>query len=92
MQFIKGGFSFRAKKELNFNREIWQKGNKEHRIRDTRDYAKHVEYIWMNPVKAGYVQSPEEYFYSSARLRSEVDPAPPHFHVGLEALRAKTRG
>jgi len=92
MQFVKGGFSFRAKKELNFNREIWQKGNKERRITDTGDYAKHVEYIWMNPVKAGYVQSPEEYFYSSARLRSEVDPAPPHFHVGLEALRAKTRG
>jgi len=92
MQFVKGGFSFRAKKELNFNREIWQKGNKEHRITDTGDYAKHVEYIWMNPVKAGYVQSPEEYFYSSARLRSEVDPAPPHFQVNLEALRAKTRG
>src|SRR5271163_3664839 len=32
MQFIKGGFSFRAKKELNFNGEIWQKGYNEHAV------------------------------------------------------------
>ena len=92
-QFVKGGFSFRAKKELNFNREIWQqKGSQEHRIKDAEDYARHVEYIWMNPVKAGYVQAPEEYWYSSARLRSEVDPAPEHLQMNLRALRAKARG
>lgn len=45
MQFIKGGFSFRAKKEMNFNGEVWQKGYNEHRVRDAEDYAKHVEYI-----------------------------------------------
>ena len=26
VQFIKGGFSYRAKRELNFNHEIWQQG------------------------------------------------------------------
>ena len=92
MQFVKGGFSFRAKKELSFNREIWQKKNKEHRIKDAADYARHVEYIWMNPVKAGYVEAPEDYWYSSARLRSEVDPAPAHLQMNLGALRAKARG
>ena len=79
MQFIKGGFSFRAKKELNFNREIWQKGYNEHRIRDAPEYEQHVEYIWMNPVNAGLAKRPEEFPYSSARLRSEVDAAPFQF-------------
>ena len=79
MQFIKGGFSYRAKKEMNFNFEIWQKGYNEHRIRDADEYAQHVEYVWMNPVKAGLVEQPEEFPYSSARLKAEVDPAPLHF-------------
>ena len=81
MQFIKGGFSYRAKKEMNFNCEIWQKGYNEHRIRDADEYAQHVEYVWMNPVKAGLVEQPEEYLYSSARLKAEVDPAPFQFQL-----------
>jgi putative transposase len=76
MQFIKGGFSFRAKKELGMRYEIWQKGNKEHRIKDTQDYWNHVEYIWNNPVRAGLVSRPEDFAYSSARLRDAVDPPP----------------
>jgi putative transposase len=79
MQFIKGGLSYRAKREMIFNGEIWQKSYNEHRIRDASEYAKHVEYVWMNPVKAGLVQRPEEYPYSSARLKVEVDPAPQQF-------------
>jgi len=79
--FIKGGFSYRAKRELNYNGEIWQKGYNERRIRDASEYAAGVEYIWMNPVKAGMVSRPDEYPYSSARLRGEVDPAPPQFQA-----------
>jgi putative transposase len=85
MQFIKGGFSYRARREMIFNGEIWQKGYNEHRIRDADEYAKHVEYLWMNPVKAGLVEHPEDYPYSSARLKAEVDPAP-------QQLRRKPRG
>ena len=81
MQFVKGGFSFRAKQELKYEEEIWQKGNDDHRIKDAADYAQHVEYIWMNPVRAGLVARPEQYLYSSARLRNEVDPAPRHFQM-----------
>ncbi len=33
VQCIKGGFSFRAKKELGSNMEVWQKGFQDHRIR-----------------------------------------------------------
>jgi putative transposase len=79
MQFIKGGFSRRAKKETLFQGEIWQKGYDEHRIQDATDYSQHVEYIRMNPVKAGRVEKPEDYPYSSARLQTEVDPAPAQF-------------
>ncbi|MGP8155459.1 MAG: REP-associated tyrosine transposase [Candidatus Acidiferrales bacterium] len=79
IQFIKGGFSYRAKKELNLHGEIWQKGYNEHRIKDAGEYAQHAEYIWMNPVNAGLVERPEDYLYSSARLKAEVDPAPIQF-------------
>lgn len=79
MQFIKGGFSYRAKKEMNFNGEIWQKGYNERRIRNADEYAQHAEYVCMNPVRARLVERPEEYQYSSARLKAEVDPAPLQF-------------
>ena len=78
MQYIKGGFSFRAKKELAFEREIWQPGFKDHRIRDTRDYETHVEYVHHNPVRKGMVTKPEDYEYSSANPKIELDP-PPQF-------------
>ena len=48
-------------------------------FRDADEYAKHVEYLWMNPVKAGLVEHPEEYPYSSAQLKAEVDPVPQQF-------------
>jgi len=92
MQFVKGGFSYRAKKELSFNHEIWQKGYNEHRIRDAVEYAQHVEYVWMNPVKAGFVERPEEYLYSSARLKNEVDPAPSQFQRKSHVVATKSRG
>jgi putative transposase len=88
IQFIKGGFSYRAAKEKNLNHEIWQKGYNEHRIRDAAEYAQHVEYIWMNPVKAGLVEHAEEHPYSSARLKSEVDPVPLQFRGGSPRIHA----
>ena len=79
MQFIKGGFSYRAKRELNVNGEVWQKGYNERRVRNAGEYAREVEYIWMNPVKARIVERPEDYLYSSARLKGEVDATPDQF-------------
>jgi putative transposase len=81
IQFINGGFSFRAKKEMNFNGEIWQKGYNEQRIKHAHDYTEKAAYIRMNPVKAGYVNHPEQFPYSSARLLTEIDPPPAHFHL-----------
>ena len=63
MQLIKGGFSFRAKRELNWNGEIWQKGFTDHRIRDEEDWGRHLEYIRKNPLDARLVSGELEYEY-----------------------------
>ena len=52
VQLIKGGFSFRAKRELEWNGEIWQAGFTDHRIRDEEDWKRHLEYIRSNPIEA----------------------------------------
>ena len=69
VQMIKGNFSYRAKKELGYISEIWQKGFSDVRITDRQSYLQHVEYIYDNPVKAGYARSAEEYPYCSAYFR-----------------------
>src|SRR5208337_3945219 len=56
MQLIKGGFSFRAKRELQWNGEIWQPGFTDHRIRDEEDWKRHLQYIRSNPLEAGLVE------------------------------------
>lgn len=76
MQFIKGGFSYRAKKELGSNMEVWQKGFSDHRIRDFADYLHHVSYIRENPVRKHLCGRAEEFAYSSAQSGFELDPVP----------------
>lgn len=43
----------------------WQKRFWEHRIRDERDYANHLDYIHYNPVKHGYVTRAQAWPHSS---------------------------
>ncbi|MGB6687770.1 MAG: transposase [Terracidiphilus sp.] len=76
MQLIKGGFSYRAKKELGSNAEIWQRGFSDHRIRDIEDYDRHVHYIHQNPVKKHLSSGPDQYPYSSAFSGWKLDPIP----------------
>lgn len=66
LQLIKGGFSYRAARELNFKGEIWQRGFTDHRIREEEDFQRHRTYIHMNPVRRGLVPRPEDFSYSSA--------------------------
>jgi putative transposase len=77
LQFIKGGFSYRAKREINFLLEIWQASFVNHRIRDAEDYKRHHTYIWENPVRAGLSERPEQFAWSSASLRVNLDAPPP---------------
>jgi putative transposase len=80
VQFIKGGFSYRVKKELGSNMEIWQKGFSDHRVRDAADFAQHVAYIHTNPLRKHLCESADEYAYCSAHAGFEVDEA----HRGLK--------
>ena len=71
MQFIKGGFSYRLKKELGYLGEVWQRGYSELRVEDERTFSQHRGYIADNPVKAGLVDSPEEFPYCFAYLAKQ---------------------
>jgi putative transposase len=46
-------------------RGIWQRRFWEHAIRDERDYARHIEYCYINPVKHGYVRRVRDWPHSS---------------------------
>ena len=46
-------------------RGLWQRRFWEHTIRDERDYAAHVDYVHINPVKHGLVACVREWPYSS---------------------------
>jgi putative transposase len=76
VQLIKGGFSYKAKRELGSNAEIWQRGFADHRIRDAEDYDRHVRYIHLNPVKKHLCDSPVAHRYSSAYPGWKLDPVP----------------
>jgi len=68
MQFIKGGFSYRLKKEFGYLGEVWQRGFSEVRVEDRQSFLQHREYIAENPVRAGLVDSPEKFPYCFAYL------------------------
>ena len=87
VQFIKGGFSYRANKELGSKLEVWQKGFSDHRIRDACDYRIHQIYVQQNPVRKHLCERAEHYPYSSAMPGIDLDPAP----LGLKPARLEER-
>jgi len=76
LQLIKGGFSYRVRKELGFGGEIWQKSFYDRRVRDVDDYFAYRHYIRQNPVKRGLANAAETYPYSSARPEFVMDKVP----------------
>jgi putative transposase len=88
MQLIKGGFSYRLKKDFGFDGEVWQRGFADDRINDGESFAQHREYIRQNPVRAGLTASPEEFPFCFTYLaRQKVAGAKAR---GLEALSGTT--
>ena len=69
MQLIKGGFSFRAGKDLGFKGEIWSRGFSDVQVHDEISFTGHRSYIEMNPIRAGLCNSPEEYPFGSYYLK-----------------------
>ena len=73
VQWIKGGFSFRLKRETDYTGEVWQRGFSDHRVHDAENFAAHCRYIAENPVKDGLAASPEDFpwcFRALARQKS----------------------
>jgi putative transposase len=85
LQLIKGGFSYRARRELGFAGEIWQTSFYDRRVRGSEDYERFRTYIHQNPVKRGLATAAEEYPYSSA-AGFVLDDVPQRLKpLGLEA-------
>jgi len=76
VQFIKGGFAFRAGRELGFQAPVWQKGFSEVRVLDAEVFEGVRKYIHNNPVKRHLVQEPFQFPFSSA-------------HAGLNSIRLR---
>lgn len=66
--FIKGGFSRR----LGSKTPVWQRGFKDHRIRDAEDMQVRRDYLYHNPVRANLVAAAQLYPYSSANCSDEA--------------------
>jgi len=90
VQLIKGGFSFRAKRELEWNGEIWQPGFTDHRIRDEEDWSRHLEYIRTNHLEAKLVEDIALYEFvgfPNIEFPRGLKPASP----GEQDVRAEAR-
>jgi putative transposase len=73
VQYIKGGSARRLGKELGLHFPVWQRGFSDHRLRDVEDYQIHVRYIEHNPVKRGLVELANQYPWSSASGKFQLD-------------------
>ena len=54
-----------AVRKANNERGIWQRRYWEHTIRNDKDYAAHVDYCHINPVKHGLVKQVKDWPYST---------------------------
>ncbi len=84
VQLIKGGFAFRAGRELGFRAPVWERGFSEVRVFGSEAYRRIREYIALNPMRRGLAESSTAYLYSSVQGGFELDSVPqglkPLFH------------
>jgi putative transposase len=85
VQFIKGGFAFRAARELGAQTPFWQKGFSEIRIVDASAFQRVAAYIRNNPVAAGLVADSSGYVHSSAHAGFDLDPPPQWMKINRSA-------
>ncbi|WMS86855.1 REP-associated tyrosine transposase [Pleionea litopenaei] len=57
-------------------RGVWQRRFWEHKIRNEIDYARHIDYMYFNPVRHGYVERVQDWPHSSFHrdVRNKVYP------------------
>jgi putative transposase len=81
VQLIKGGFSYRRRKEFGYSSEVWQRGFSDVRIEDQASFLQHRRYIAESPVKKGLADTADEFpfcFNYLARRRASEAKAPEH--------------
>ena len=61
VQLVKGGFSFRAGRELGMRSPIWQKGFSDRRITGFDEFERVRSYIHKNPIKQQLVREAPQY-------------------------------
>lgn len=91
LQFIKGGFSFQARKRFGMRCEIWQTSFYDRRVRDAEEYERLKKYIHENPVSRGLVEEPGQWIFGSVNPRFEKDEVPQWlkpFHAGAARMQA----
>jgi putative transposase len=76
VQYIKGGSARRMGKELIIRFPVWQRGFSDYRTRDGQDFAAHVQYLELNPVKRRLAAGVKDYWWSSASGRYPADDVP----------------
>jgi len=88
VQFVKGGFSFRAGKEFGLTGRIWNHRFDGKTVEDWQAFEAVRRYIRRNPVKAGSAEEESGYEFSSAHSTAELDDVP----EGLKPLNLQEVG
>jgi putative transposase len=88
---IPGGEPLTTTRRVRGERGIWQRRYWEHMIRDERDYSRHIDYCWLNPVKHGLVANVEDWPFSSFHRDNRDNPRPGDLARFERALAEYTR-
>ena len=67
-------------------RGIWQRRYWEHLIKNDADYAAHMDYVHINPVKHGLVKQVADWPYSTFHRMVKLGVCPPDWAGGEEVL------
>ena len=90
VQFIKGGFAFRAGKQIAIRAPIWQRGFSEIRVTTPAQFDAICSYIRENPVIRHLTEHADEFLYSSAHSGFGLDPPPQGLKPCLEPVTVGT--
>ena len=61
MQLIKGGFSYRLKRELGYSRDVWQRGYSEVRVKDRESFWRIAITFTRTPLKRAWWNRPRTF-------------------------------
>ena len=82
--WMKVVFEYHGKFKKSQNFQIWTHENHAEHIYSQNFIEQKIEYIHNNPVKAGIVEKPEDYLYSSARNYADLESV-------IEVIKASFR-